>query len=342
METSWAIKCANEIISSRKPIKQDIIYNNCLLLGSIYNLYLKTNDKKYFEFCNAYISGTIEASGDIKGFNPNFFDPNIVNNAKLFFEFYNLTEDERYKTAIYNIVNYLENYPKTRDGIFCRKLVSKNKNCHHDLYAGTVFLAKYLSDFREKPVFDEIIRQFIINFQHIKNVKSEVNSNLWGIVCGFFCMATVDVLDIISKNCFERKYLLDILRKSIDFIVQAQDESGCWFQVMNRGERKGNYLEATASCMFLYSLTQAYSKGYVKNNKYLAAMENAYLGIIDEFVLITNNNEITINKTCSVFSQDSDGSFTYYINKPILSNDLSGIGMFILAMTEYEHFKGKI
>ena len=47
------------------------------------------------------------------------------------------------------------------------------------------------------------------------------------------------------------------LQKMADAIVKSQDESGLWWQVLDRPEDKGNYLEGSVSSMFTYFLLKS-------------------------------------------------------------------------------------
>ncbi len=49
-------------------------------------------------------------------------------------------------------------------------------------------------------------------------------------------------------------------------IVKYQDpQSGTWYQVTDQGARKGNYLESSATALFVYTLAKAINKGYIGN-----------------------------------------------------------------------------
>ena len=46
---------------------------------------------------------------------------------------------------------------------------------------------------------------------------------------------------------------------------------------MDQGHRQGNYLEATASAMFVYALAKGINRGYLPGD-YLPAVEKGYAG----------------------------------------------------------------
>ena len=123
---------------------------------------------------------------------------------------------------------------------------------------------------------------------------------------------------------------------------------------MDSPGREGNYLEATCSSMFAYSLLKAYRKGYV-GAKYRDAGIKAYRGILDRFIKVNPDTTISLTNCCSVAglgpgvsdkvkaaapkvkeNRRRDGSYEYYIKEKVRDNDAKGIGPFIWASLEME------
>ena len=65
-------------------------------------------------------------------------------------------------------------------------------------------------------------------------------------------------------------------------LVRVQDaQSGLWYEVLDKGGAKGNYLESSASCMFVYALAKGVRRGYLPEH-YLANAERGYNGILTQ------------------------------------------------------------
>jgi unsaturated rhamnogalacturonyl hydrolase len=125
--------------------------------------------------------------------------------------------------------------------------------------------------------------------------------------------------------------------------VKYQDaKTGLWWQVMDQGDRKGNYLEATASAMFVYALAKGVNQGYLPRD-YALAIDKGYAGIVDHLIKDNGNGRWSLTQCCQVAGLGGlsngkvrDGSFDYYVGEPIVTNDLKGIGPFILAGIELQ------
>jgi unsaturated rhamnogalacturonyl hydrolase len=151
------------------------------------------------------------------------------------------------------------------------------------------------------------------------------------------------VLDYFPADHPKRPEIIAILDRLAVSVTPYQDEeTGLWYQVMDQGTRKGNYLEATVSSMFAYAFVKGAKKGYL-NPKYMDVAKKAYQGLIDHLIEIGPEGEVIITQCCSVAGLGGDpyrdGSYEYYVSEPIRSNDPKAVGPFILASLEFEEAK---
>jgi unsaturated rhamnogalacturonyl hydrolase len=176
------------------------------------------------------------------------------------------------------------------------------------------------------------------------NPTTGCSSNFWGRAEGWYAMALVDVLDYFPANHPARGAIISTLQKLAKGVVKFQDaKTGLWYQVLDQGNRQGNYLEATASAMFVYALAKGVNHGYLSRD-FVPAIERGYAGIIQNLITDDGNGQWSLTKCCSVAGLGGSpsnghyrsGSFDYYIGEPVVSNDLKGVGPFILAGIEME------
>lgn len=82
--------------------------------------------------------------------------------------------------------------------------------------------------------------------------------------------------------------------------------------------------------------------GYIPVCMYDQA-KKTYKGILEEFITKTEDGLVNVNKICYVAGLGGktkrDGSYSYYISEPIVTNDHKGVGPFILASAEMEWLK---
>jgi unsaturated rhamnogalacturonyl hydrolase len=153
-------------------------------------------------------------------------------------------------------------------------------------------------------------------------------------------MALVDVLDFFPADHPKRRDIIAILQRLAKAVTNFQDaKTGLWYQVMDKAGKEGNYLESSASCMFVYALTKAVKKGYI-DSKFLDVAKKGYEGILKNFIEAEKDGSVQIDQACSVAGLGGepyrDGSYEYYISESIRSNDPKAVGPFILASLELE------
>jgi unsaturated rhamnogalacturonyl hydrolase len=224
---------------------------------------------------------------------------------------------------------------------------------------GAPFYAQYAAHFNQPELFDDVVKQFILVHKYTYNPKTGLNyhgwdekkvqkwadpktgcsPNYWSRAEGWYAMALVDVLDYLPQNHSGRVKILEILNQVAAGIQKYQDpKMGLWYQVLDQGNREGNYLEATGSSMFTYALLKATRKGYISND-YRAVALKGYSGILKALIKNNSDGTISLTKCCSVAGLGGnpyrDGSYEYYIKEPVRDNDPKGVGPFIMASIEY-------
>lgn len=358
---NWSIKMADSVMK-RNPIFGDKwAYDYGVIFKGIELVWKKTGDKKYFDYIKKNIDAFVDEDGDIRKYSVTEYNIDHVNNGKLLFPLYKETGDERYKKAAFLLRKQLSNHPRTSEGVFWHKQIYPNQIWLDGLYMGSPFYAEFIKEFGNKEEFDDVTKQFLLCEKHTKDAatgllyhacdeKKEMfwcnketghSKNFWGRSMGWYVMAIVDVLDYIPENHKDRARIIEILNEVLEALLKVQDkETGLWYQVLDKGNKKGNYLEASASCMIIYAIAKGLRKGYIPE-KWLEVAKKSYKGATEEFITVTAAGLVNLNKVCAVAGLGGegmrDGTFEYYISEPIVSNDAKGVGAFIQASVEMEN-----
>ena len=360
----WSVKMADCVVLGRPSLNYNRwIYGNGVVMLGLLKIWKKTGDKKYFDICKDYMENYIYENGMIRDYRPYEYNIDHINSGKALFDIFEETKDEKYKRAIFKLRNQLYKHPRTSEGAFWHKKIYKNQVWLDGIYMEAPFYAQFVKNFDSKKSYNDITRQFILCEKNMRDnktglyyhawdeahcefwcdKKTGLSHNFWGRAMGWFLMALADVLDIIPNEHKDYSKLKEMYADAVDAVIDVQHKSGCWYQVLDKGEKTGNYLEASCSCMILYAIVKAIMSGVVNGEKYSDAAEMAFNGIIDEFILITDDGFINLNKNCAGAGLGNkskrDGSFAYYISEPIVCNDLKGVGAFIMAAYEYECYK---
>jgi unsaturated rhamnogalacturonyl hydrolase len=275
-------------------------------------------------------------------------------------ELYDITGEARYRRAARILRHQLKRHPRNMEGGFWHKYFLPNQMWLDGLYMGEPFYADYATRFDEPRDFDDIAKQFILVGAHTYNPRRSLfyhgwdeskkqawanpvtgaSPEFWSRAIGWYAMGLVDVLGTMPGDHPARPALIDLFHKIAKGVLRYQDpKTGVWWQVTDKGGRAGNYLESTASCMFVYALAKGVNRGYLPPGD-IPAIRVAYAGIIRQFIRVNPDGRlINLTRCCKVAGLDSKykGSYDYYTRvPPIVSNDLKGVAPFINAGIECE------
>ena len=317
----------------------------------------ETGDDKYLDYVVEWTDTLINNEGEIHLYRVETYNIDYINSGKVLFDVYSETGNEKYKLAMDRLVNQMKNHPRTHEGVFWHKLIYPHQIWLDGLYMGSPFLAQYAVTFNKPEMIDDVMNQFIITAKHTydeatglyyhawdesrnqlwANNETGQSPNFWGRSIGWWFMALVDVLDFIPADHPQRPELINMIQGLADTLPRYQDETGLWYQILDQGDREGNYLEASVSSMFMYSIAKAVNKGYI-DTKYRAIAEKAYDGLMNELIVVNEDNTLTLTQCNSVGGLGGnpyrDGSFEYYISEKIRDNDSKATGPFIMGCLE--------
>jgi unsaturated rhamnogalacturonyl hydrolase len=354
---SIVVKRAGEVVANR-PTRWD--YEQGVLLKSFDVLSQHTGDKKYFTYAKKIMDHFVQADGSIRTYDLLEYNIDHITPGRVVLALYRETKEEKYKKAADLLHEQLNWQPRTKEGGFWHKHRYPYQMWLDGLYMGEPFSAEYTMITNNTKGFDDVINQFVWMEKHVRDSKTGLlyhawdeskkqrwadpetgrAPGFWGRGMGWYAMALVDVLDYIPKDHPRRKEIVAILQRLATALKNYQDPaSGVWYQVVDKATTKGNYLEASASAMFVYALAKGSRLGYI-DKSYSALAKKGFEGMLKNFIETDADGTIHLVKTVSVGGLGGtpyrDGSFEYYISEPLRTDDLKGVGPFIQASIEIE------
>lgn len=342
-----------------KPVKW--AYDQGVILEGIEAIWKRTKSDVYLKYMQKSMDFFVTKEGKISRYKQSDYNIDNVKNGRTLLSLYKLTGEKKYFKAATLLWDQLKRQPRTKEGGFWHKKIYPNQMWLDGLYMGEPFYAEYAALIKDEKVYEDIANQFIYMEKNARdnqtgllyhgwdeskqerwaNKTTGVSPNFWGRAMGWYGMALVDVLAYFPEHHPKRKALLEILNRLSVAIGKYQDKkSGLWYDILDQPERKGNYKEASASCMFVYAISKGVRKGYL-DHKYFAIAKNGFQGIQKEFIEDgAKPGQINLKGTVSVSGLGGkpyrDGSYAYYISEKVITNDPKGVGAFLLAASEME------
>ncbi len=338
-------------------------YDMGVVLEGVAEVWRNTGDGAYFDYIQKSMDQFVGKDGDIRNYKATEYNIDHVKNGRSLLFLYKVTGNPKYLKASEKLYTQLTSHPRTKEGGFWHKQIYPYQMWLDGLYMAQPFYTEYAALMNMPSIYDDVVNQFTYMENHARDSKTGLlyhgwdesrqarwadpntglSKHFWGRGMGWFAMALVDVLDNFPQDHPRRGELLQILTRTLTAAAKFQDpKTGVWFDVIDLGTREGNYVEASASSMFVYAMAKAVRKGYVKAS-FQKNVDKGYAGLLKEFVTPAGPDRVDLNRVVEVSGLGGkkyrDGSFEYYMSEPIRTNDPKGVGAFILASSEVEFAK---
>lgn len=348
----------DQYLNNYKNYKPRWNYEDGCVLKGVDDLYRCTGYEKYGSFVKRYADSYISSEGVLTGFNPKRYYLDDINSGKVLFKLYEETGDEKYRKAIDNLYYQIQIQPRTREGNFWHKDIYPYQVWLDGLYMVMPFYIKYEKCFGSEDRLSDIYEQFLIVRKRLRDsitglyyhgydeTRTErwadkikgVSPNFWCRAMGWLAMALIDVLEEMHEGIkntnseFEHMFL-----ELMESLLKYQDENtGMWYQVVDKAAENGNYPETSGTLMIAYSLLKGSRMGYLPGY-YGEFGFKAFRGTIDKYLTKTSEG-YELGGICSVAGLGNnpyrDGSYEYYISEKITANDPKGVGAFLMAYSE--------
>lgn len=338
-------------------------YTNGLVLQAAIKVYEETKNQKIYDYTYAFANKMIDSTGTIKTYKFDNHNLDMIKSGDVLLYLYPKTKEERFLKAMETLENQMETQPRTSDGGYWHKRIYPYQMWLDGLYMAEPFHINYAQqyikdDAKVQKIYNDVVLQFDLIQKHSydkktgllyhgwdeskeqawANKETGTSGHFWSRAMGWYGMALVDVLDFLPESHPGHKRLVAYLNQFSEAVTKVQDkDTGLWHQVLDQGTRDGNYLEATGTSMFVYTFAKGVRKGYLPED-YLDVAKKGYEGLLNNLVSVDANGIVNLNQCCAVAGLGGkpyrDGSYEYYVNEKIRSNDPKGTGPFIMASLE--------
>jgi unsaturated rhamnogalacturonyl hydrolase len=260
--------------------------------------------------------------------------------------------ERRYRIASEKLRQLFNTLNRTSEDGFWHKDKYPYQMWLDGLYMGGVFALQYAKRFGDEDLVDMVVYQEQLMRKNMydpktgllfhawdetrrapwSNADTGCSPEFWGRSLGWYGIAVADFLDELPEDHAARKELSTVLGDFVLALIRFQDqESGLWYQVVDKGNQPDNWLETSCTSLFVYTIAKAYKHGVVGDNA-LEAARAGYKGLLSR-LKFDEGGHLIVPEICI---GTSAGDYQNYVTRPVSENDLHGIGAFILACVEMD------
>ena len=359
---SLAVRFANMVLSHWPDpagiwTSKGFEYNHGIVLRGIEQVFRRTGDARYLAYIKKYVDENVNDSGVVNIAATHSFD--IIQPSVLLPFLYQQTGLAKYQTAADNIRARYDTIPRNPDKGFWHKDIYPNQMWLDSIYMGETFLARYGAVFGTCGSFcgDTVVEQSLLIAQHTLDAPTGLyvhawddspagqkvawadpttgrSPSIWGRAVGWYAMALVDTLADLPADQAGRSDMLAILTSLAAGLKATQDPTtGLWYQVLDQGSQSDDWLESSATGIFVYTLKVAVNRGYL-DSSYLSVAESGWKGLQTKVTTDATAGLITI--TDAVEGMGVEASYAGYVGHKTLSNSPHGLCAILLAASEME------
>ncbi|MFP4978416.1 glycoside hydrolase family 105 protein [Paenibacillus sp. CN-4] len=328
-----------------------------MLLMAMHRAGVQLEEAKYTDYMRRHMDSFIQPDGSIRTYALEEYNLDQINQGKNLFPLIRETGETRYAEAAHLLAAQLIGHPRTSEGGFWHKKVYPFQMWLDGLYMASPFLAEYGAVFSRPELIDEAAHQLLLVERKTRDPRTGLlyhgwdeskeqewadsltglSSHFWSRAMGWYAMAVVDCLDHFPVTHPQRGTIIGIFQRMCGALLEVQDkETGLWYQVLDQAGRKGNYLEASGSCMFVYAMAKGLRRRYLEPS-FRDAVFQGYEGILNHLVK-EDEEGVHLHGIChgAGLSKDRNGSYDYYISEEVVADAPMGVAPFLLASLEME------
>lgn len=332
-------------------------YTPTLMARAFVELYNETSDTTYLNHAQRFADQFIGEDGAILTYKQSLYNMDRIQGGNFLILLNEINPQPQYLTAIETLRDQLRNQPRTAEGGFWHKQVYEHQMWLDGLFTGTTFYARYAAWKPEPEAWSDIANQFLTVDKHTRKANglnhhgwdesrqmawsdsvTGCSAETWGRAEGWYVMALVDVLELMPADQPERPELIAILNRVMEALMAVQDkDTHLWYQVPDKGDQEGNYLESTCSAMYCYAMAKGVRIGVLDKNYKKEAQQ--VLESLKAHKIVTNEDgTLSLIDCCAVAGLGGnpfrDGTYDYYIHERIRKDDPKGVAPLILACLE--------
>ncbi|MCR4588264.1 MAG: glycoside hydrolase family 88 protein [Lachnospiraceae bacterium] len=336
-------------------------YEDGVVLMGCKQLAEATGEESFMEYMIHYLETRVTPEGTIPTFKTEKFNIDSMNCGKVLFAALDRTGDERYKKALDFHMEVLAKHPRCKCGSFWHKEIYPNQIWLDGLYMAQPLYMEYETRFHNKENYNDIIHQFENVQKYLydpekklyyhgydesrqapwANKETGCSANFWSRAYGWWLMALIDTMDVMSEQIYEHyRTLEDIFRIAVKGLLPHLDpKDHMVYQVIDHPEAEGNYTETSGSAMAAYAIMKGCRLGVLLPEKYLQVGRSMFEGIVENKLRPDENGIDKLYDICHVAGlgpgEERDGSVAYYLSEPKSVDEAKGVGPFLMAFGEY-------
>ncbi len=239
-----------------------------------------------------------------------------------------------------SVINNDGEYKSTAEN-YAQKYNPYNTNRYEDIYKQYKYVNEHMRNKTSGLYYHGFDYSGVQAWSLENKENPKCSLSFWGRGMGWLVASLADVIEYMDvKNETEQSYkdfLSNMLKTAIEDVYKFADERTMMFyQVLDKQNEVGNYLEVSGSALICYAALKAVRLGILPEEYYEKGLAT-FNGILDEKMYYNDTEKRytikDINKVAGL-SATRNGTYEYYISESKVNDNAKGSGPLIMAYAE--------
>ncbi|UFT98754.1 glycoside hydrolase family 88 protein [Radiobacillus kanasensis] len=324
-------------------------YHQGVFLVSMLQLREKVKQDKYLSYVKEYVDHLVDENGNFL-FNREELD--AIQAGLLLFTLDEEFEDARYRKAATKLRKMFPTLNQTSDGGYWHKDKYPYQMWLDGLYMGGVFAMNYGKKYGEPQLLNMVLEQERLMRKHTRDDKTGLfyhawdekrvqpwadpktgkSPEFWGRAIGWYGITFNEILSFLPADHSSRSELTKALQDLVNGFIPFQDrDTGMWYQVVDKTDDIENWFETSCTSLFVYTIARAIREGHI-DPSYSEYAIKGYKGLLKRMEFDQNG----LFQMPDICIGTGVGNYEHYLKRPTSTNDLHGVGSFVLASIEMQ------
>jgi unsaturated rhamnogalacturonyl hydrolase len=308
-----------------------------------YVVYKRTGNEQYFNYIKNWTNRFVDVDGNL---NATIDSLDSMQSGNILLAMYSETKEERYKAAAETIRGHIDEYPRIANDAFWHAFWAENQIWADGVFMVNPFLSRFSHLFNDQIEYSynettnqvlayaDILQQDSGLFLHAYSEPRDaewadpttgLSPEAWCRAMGWWGLTVTDLLNVLPEDHANRPKVLEKFHLFLNGISEYQDEeTGRWFQIVNRPDDEDNWTETSTTAMFTYTTKMALDKGWIEDEdgKFERLVNQGQQGVLDRIVKNDDGNTDVLE----IVIGTGVGNRQHYYDRPRETNDLHGTG----------------
>lgn len=325
-------------------------YEDGLIYRGLELLHLATGEERWIAHIGRLADKQILSGPRLAGYQLSEYNIDNVRSGCALLYLHALSGNAKYLACADILAAQLASHPRTRSGVYWHKLRYPWQIWLDGLYMAAPFQIGYAHVTGRQDLVADSLTQIKTALaqtfvpatglyahafdearqQRWADPETGHSKAHWARALGWLAMALVDVADLVGPEAFTP--LEAETRHLMQRILELKTASGLWLQVIDEPDLVGNYIETSASAMFVYALERAQNLGLIP-----LVGEDLFSQLCAQSVKTDDDGMQRMTGICEVAGLGGfegayrDGSSGYYLSEPIVDDDSKGVGPLMMC-----------